>query len=638
MPRSPAGAWPSAAPGLARLTLTGTVGSINAFIAASNVTFTTALNATAAVTLTVTTDDQGNTPAPALNDVDTVTLNVTAVNDAPVNAVPAAQATNEDTALVFSAGTGNLVSIADLDAGASLIDVTLTVTNGTLSLAGTAGLAFQAGADGTATMTVRGTVADINTALDGMTYQPGLNYTGPASLTIPTDDRGFTGAGGALTDTDVVNITVNPVNDAPAGANATVSTAEDTAYTFALADFGFSDPSDAPANAFLAVRIASLPLVGALTNNGSALNVGDFVSAADIALGRLVFTPVANASGVGYASFDFQVQDNGGTAPGVDLDPTPNTITIDVTAVNDAPTASAPAAYAATEQVSLNLANTGLVVGDIDAGGAGVTVTLSVLSGTLNAAPGVTGVGIVGSGSATLTLTGTVAQINNLLLGAGGSTLDYVIASDTPPATDTLTLSINDGGNTGAGGALNASANSTINITAVNDAPVNTVPVSITVTEDVASALTGISIADVDALGGNMLVTLSVPSGTLAAITGGGVAVGGSGSGTLTLTGTVGNINAFIAASNVTFTTALNATAAVTLTVTTDDQGNTPAPALNDVDTVTLNVTAVNDAPVNTVPAAQATNEDTALVFSAGNGNLVSIADVDAGASLSTSP
>ena len=309
-------------------------------------------------------------------------------------------------------------------------------------------------------------------------------------------------------------------------------------------------------------------------------------------------------------------------------------MTINVSAVNDAPTASAPAAYAATEQVSLNLANTGLVVGDIDAGGAGVTVTLSVVSGTLTATPGATGVGIAGSGSTTLTLTGAVAQINNLLLGAGGSTLSYIINTDTPPASDTLTLSIDDGGNTGAGGALNASANSTITITAVNDAPVNAVPVSITVTEDVASALTGISIADVDALGGNMLVTFSVPSGTLAAVTGGGVAVGGSGSGTLTLTGTVANINAFIAASSVTFTTALNDTSAVTLTVTTDDQGNSPAPALNDVDTVTLNATAINEAPVNAVPAAQVVNEDAVLVFSSGNGNLVSIADLDAGASL----
>ena len=38
----------------------------------------------------------------------------------------------------------------------------------------------------------------------------------------------------------------------------------------------------------------------------------------------------------GYASFTFQVRDNGGGA-GINLDPTPNTITIDVTDDNDAP-------------------------------------------------------------------------------------------------------------------------------------------------------------------------------------------------------------------------------------------------------------------------------------------------------------
>ena len=51
-----------------------------------------------------------------------------------------------------------------------------------------------------------------------------------------------------------------------------------------------------------------------------------------------MFTPAANANGTGYASFTFQVQDNGGTANGgVDLDQTANTMTINVTAVNDAP-------------------------------------------------------------------------------------------------------------------------------------------------------------------------------------------------------------------------------------------------------------------------------------------------------------
>ena len=68
------------------------------------------------------------------------------------------------------------------------------------------------------------------------------------------------------------------------------------------------------------------------------MTVGQFVSAADITAGKLTFTAAANANGTAYASFTFQVQDNGGTANGgVDLDPTANMMTINVTSVNDAP-------------------------------------------------------------------------------------------------------------------------------------------------------------------------------------------------------------------------------------------------------------------------------------------------------------
>ena len=43
-----------------------------------------------------------------------------------------------------------------------------------------------------------------------------------------------------------------------------------------------------------------------------------------------------------------------------------------------------------------------------------------------------------------------------------------------------------------------------------------------------------------------------------------------------------------------------------------------------DTDTVAITVTAVNDAPVNTVPGAQTVNEDTALSIAG-----VSVPDVD---------
>jgi VCBS repeat-containing protein len=72
-----------------------------------------------------------------------------------------------------------------------------------------------------------------------------------------------------------------------------------------------------------------------------AVSAGALVSAADIAAGRLVFTPAADASGDAYASFTFQVQAAGG---GADLDATPNSFTINVLPVNDAPTVSGGAA------------------------------------------------------------------------------------------------------------------------------------------------------------------------------------------------------------------------------------------------------------------------------------------------------
>src|SRR5205085_527780 len=96
----------------------------------------------------------------------------------------------------------------------------------------------------------------------------------------------------------------------------------------------------AGANTLQDVIITTLPLNGTLTlDTGSgpvAVTAGQAIAAAQIS--GLVFTPAANANGNGYASFTFQVQDNGGTAnSGADTDASPNTITFNVTSVNDAP-------------------------------------------------------------------------------------------------------------------------------------------------------------------------------------------------------------------------------------------------------------------------------------------------------------
>ena len=141
--------------------------------------------------------------------------------------------------------------------------------------------------------------------------------------------------------TNSLAILLNTADFPAAGTDKTVVTNEDVPFVFAAADFGFTHPD----HALLAVKIATLPAAGLLTNNGVAVAAGDFIAAADIAAGRLVFTTAADANGNGYASFTFQVEDDGGVDPAQghsDLDLSPNTITIDVTPVdepeiNDAP-------------------------------------------------------------------------------------------------------------------------------------------------------------------------------------------------------------------------------------------------------------------------------------------------------------
>ncbi|RQP16956.1 MAG: gliding motility-associated C-terminal domain-containing protein [Parapedobacter sp.] len=203
------------------LTLVGAIADLNAFIAAGNMSFTTALDETDDVTLTVHIDDGGNTGIdPGNSGTDdseaattTVTITVTALNDAPVNTVPVSQTIDQNEPLVFSTGNGNAISVSDVDAGGGVIRVTLTATNGLLTLSGTAGLHFLTGSGtGDGTVTFDGTLAGINPALNGLAFVPISGYNGPASLQITTDDLGLTGSDGPKTDTDLIDITVNPVD------------------------------------------------------------------------------------------------------------------------------------------------------------------------------------------------------------------------------------------------------------------------------------------------------------------------------------------------------------------------------------------------------------------------------------------
>nr|WP_302184779.1 Ig-like domain-containing protein [Planktothrix tepida] len=123
-------------------------------------------------------------------------------------------------------------------------------------------------------------------------------------------------------------MTVNNTNTPPTAANKTLTVNEDNNYTFAVTDFGFSDVDTT--DTLASIKITQLPTVGTLQLKGTAVTANQVITAVDIP--SLVFTPFANANGSSYANFKFTVND------GIIDSVTANTITIDVTAVNDLPT------------------------------------------------------------------------------------------------------------------------------------------------------------------------------------------------------------------------------------------------------------------------------------------------------------
>ncbi len=129
------------------------------------------------------------------------------LNDAPVNSVPA-----NGFATAFSdtdfAITG--ISVADVDAGTGAIRTTVSAVNGGLTFDLSGGAAVAAGVNGSSTVTLEGTVAQVNAALSTLVYNSDDGFTGTETISVTTNDQGNTGAGGPLSDSDSFSIGVVP--------------------------------------------------------------------------------------------------------------------------------------------------------------------------------------------------------------------------------------------------------------------------------------------------------------------------------------------------------------------------------------------------------------------------------------------
>src|SRR5205814_4660476 len=130
------------------------------------------------------------------------------------------------------------------------------------------------------------------------------------------------------------------------------------------------------------------------------------------------------------------------------------TIAITVNAANDAPTIDAPASLSTLKEVTLTFGSGNrITVGDPDAGSAAVQVTVSGTHGVLSLAStsGLAFVAGDGAGDATMTFTGTLSAINAALNGMTFAPDSGFLGSAA------VTISVDDQGNTGVGGALTAS-------------------------------------------------------------------------------------------------------------------------------------------------------------------------------------
>nr|WP_264010167.1 cadherin-like domain-containing protein [Mycolicibacterium flavescens] len=392
----------------------------------------------------------------SLSDTALVTISVTAVNDPPV-------ATNDSfTGTEDNPVSGNVLT-NDVDAD-----------NDTLTAAVVSGPS-------------RGT---LNFNPDGtFTYTPNANYSGTDSFTYSVSD----GQGGTATGT--VTITVSAVNDAPVANNDSFVTDEDSP----LAGNVLDNDTDIEGNT-LTAAVVSGPSRGTLNFNAD---------------GSFTYTPNANYSGTD--SFTYSVSDGqGGIATG--------TVTLTVTAVNDPPVANHDS-YTVAEDGELQ----GNVL-DNDSDVDGDELKAVLVSGP-------------SSGSLTLNEDGTFTYRPNANFSG----------------TDTFFYRVNDG-------TVNSSTRSvTISVTAVNDPPVAGND-SVTTNED--TAYSGNVLSNDSDVDGNPLTATLRTQAT-------------NGSVTLNSNGTF------------TYTPHENWSGADSFTYTVSDgQGGTA------IGTVSITVTPVNDRPV----------------------------------------
>ncbi|MBR0869709.1 cadherin repeat domain-containing protein [Bradyrhizobium tropiciagri] len=591
------------------LTLTGTDTVANYQAALASVTyFNNSDNPSGAPrTVTVIANDGTLDSSPV-----TGTINVTPVNDPPhVTAGHTLNYTENQAATAIDPA----IIVTDVDnttLASATVQITGNYANGqdVLAFVNTANItgSFNA-ATGMLTLTGTDTLANYQAALASVTYQnTSDNPSGLARTVAFIANDGTTNSSLA---TGTINVT--PVNDPPATtAGGTLNYTENQAATAIDPTVNVSDVDNTNLSS------ATVQITGNYANGQDILgftNQNGISGSFNAGTGTLTLTGSSSVANYKAALDSVTYFNNSDNPSGLDRtvsftvsDGTANsntsTSTIHVTPVNDAPSINATGTLAYTENQGATAIAPALTVTDVDTATidhASVQISANYVSGedvlSFTTQNGITGSFDAGTGTMTLTGTATVAQYQAAL-----ASVTYTDTSENPSTlARTVTFTADDGQ---AANHLSAGSNHTINVTSVDDAPVNNgVPANFTLMSGFGHAVTGLSISDVDAGSfTDITTTFTASAGTVVIGNGtsggtagiaGGATITTNGTGTVVLTGSLAQINTTLGAANgVTYTAADNAgNTTATLQMATNDHGHTGTGGpITDTDTINVGV------------------------------------------------
>ncbi|MEQ9638704.1 MAG: Ig-like domain-containing protein, partial [Alphaproteobacteria bacterium] len=401
--------------------------------ALANLAFVPAANNDQDTTIAVNIDDGDEDGSGPLTG--TITLDVTPVNDAP-------SATNLTSISSYAEGTASVaitdIVVSDVDTG-DLVTATLTLADtGAGSLTVNDGASYDAD---TGVWSITGTVAAVNTALANLAFLPATENNQDTTIAVSIDD-GDEDGGGPLTGT--ITLDVTPVNDAPSATNLTsTSNYTEGAASVAITDIVVSDIDTGD------VVTATLTLAdtaaGSLTaNDGASYDAGTGVwtitadtATVNTALANLAFLPAANNDQDTTIAVNIDDGDEDGSGP------LTGTITLNVTPVNDAPSATNLTSISGYAKGAASVAIADIVVSDIDSDEMIIAMlTLADPSaGALSANDGAS----YDASTGVWTITGSVTAVNTAL-----ANLVFLPAVGNEGDT-TLSVSIDDGDEDGSG-------------------------------------------------------------------------------------------------------------------------------------------------------------------------------------------